>query len=350
MKRSCLALFLLIAASAQAQPRIQNGVLETHPVQGSLEQTFRKIAQAESGPSWIGYAVPSIRRESSTCCGTDSCCGACRLEGSSANPEGAKQDGVVRLESSNQMLVMFRVEGGRINRIRTFPANCQLDAGRLRIHWLGDVPPTDSIKLLAGFTSPADADSGSLKLGQSALTAIALHEDGRADEWLRKFAESQAPSKLRQNAIFWLGSARGKKGFEALAQLVKREQDPSIREHIAFALFTSKEPQSTTALISIARTDSSPRVRSKALFWLAQRAGRQAAGTIAEAVEKDPEMEVKRQAVFALSRLPKDEGIPLLIQVARTAPNPAVRRQAMFWLGQSKDDRALRFFEEILTR
>jgi hypothetical protein len=27
-----------------------------------------------------------------------------------------------------------------------------------------------------------------------------------------------------------------------------------------------------------------------------------------------------------------------------------VRKQAMFWLGQSKDPRALKFFEEILSR
>ena len=46
--------------------------------------------------------------------------------------------------------------------------------------------------------------------------------------------------------------------------------------------------------------------------------------------------------------MPKEEGVPLLINVARNNPNPAVRKQAMFWLGQSKDPRALKFFEEIL--
>jgi HEAT repeat protein len=59
---------------------------------------------------------------------------------------------------------------------------------------------------------------------------------------------------------------------------------------------------------------------------------------------------VKKGAVFALSQLPKDEGVPLLIQVARTNANPAVRKQAMFWLGQTKDPRALKFFEEILFK
>jgi HEAT repeat protein len=59
---------------------------------------------------------------------------------------------------------------------------------------------------------------------------------------------------------------------------------------------------------------------------------------------------VKKKAVFALSQLPKDEGVPLLIDQSRNNKNPAVRKQAMFWLGQSKDPRALKFFEEILTR
>jgi hypothetical protein len=42
--------------------------------------------------------------------------------------------------------------------------------------------------------------------------------------------------------------------------------------------------------------------------------------------------------------------VPLLIQTARTNKNPVVRKQAMFWLGQSKDPRALAFFEEILGK
>jgi len=59
---------------------------------------------------------------------------------------------------------------------------------------------------------------------------------------------------------------------------------------------------------------------------------------------------VKKKAVFALSQLPKDEGVPRLMEVARSNRNPEVRKQAMFWLGQTKDPRAVKFFEEILTR
>ncbi len=91
-------------------------------------------------------------------------------------------------------------------------------------------------------------------------------------------------------------------------------------------------------------------MRSEALFWLSQRAGARAMAAITDAIEHDPETQVKRQAVFALSQLPAAEGVPKLIEVARTNKNPAVRKQAMFWLGQSKDPRALSFFEQILKQ
>jgi hypothetical protein len=40
--------------------------------------------------------------------------------------------------------------------------------------------------------------------------------------------------------------------------------------------------------------------------------------------------------------------VPILIKLAGSHTHPVVRKQAMFWLGQSKDPRALRFFEDVL--
>jgi HEAT repeat protein len=110
------------------------------------------------------------------------------------------------------------------------------------------------------------------------------------------------------------------------------------------------EPAALDRLAAVARQGTTTHARGQALFWLAQRAGDKAVGVITEAIARDPETDVKRRAVFALSQLPKDEGVPRLIEVARTNTNPAVRKQAMFWLGQSRDPRALRFFEEILFK
>jgi hypothetical protein len=105
---------------------------------------------------------------------------------------------------------------------------------------------------------------------------------------------------------------------------------------------------SATALIRLAREVANADLRGDALFWLSQRAGARAAAAITDAIENDPETQVKKKAVFALSQLPPDEGVPKLIAIAKSHQNPAVRKQAMFWLGQSRDPRALAFFEEIL--
>ncbi len=106
----------------------------------------------------------------------------------------------------------------------------------------------------------------------------------------------------------------------------------------------------TRSLVAVARDHAISKMRSDALFWLGQRAGDQAVSTIAEAIDRDPDTEVKKQAVFALSQLPRDESIPKLIDVARNNRNAVVRKQAMFWLGQTNDPRALKFFEDVLLK
>src|SRR4029078_4936700 len=116
------------------------------------------------------------------------------------------------------------------------------------------------------------------------------------------------------------------------------------------ALAMHRDDVAVPALLTLARQDASGKARGDALFWLAQPAGRKMAGEIPAAIDNDPDTAVKERAVFALSQLPKDEGVPLLIEVAKSNRNLQVRKKAIFWLGQSKDPRATRFFEELLTR
>lgn len=116
-----------------------------------------------------------------------------------------------------------------------------------------------------------------------------------------------------------------------------------------FALTESKETGAIPEIVRIARDDQSTRVRGQALFWLAQKATRQISeDAIRNAIDHDPETEVKKKALFALTQMRNGDGVPILIEVAKTNHNAAVRKQAMFWLGQSKDPRAVKFFEGLL--
>lgn len=102
-------------------------------------------------------------------------------------------------------------------------------------------------------------------------------------------------------------------------------------------------------LLRIAKDERRPReVRSSAIFWVGQGAAEAATKGLQEIVEADGDREVRKSAVFALSQRPKDESVPALIRIARAHRDPEIRRSAIFWLGQSRDARAVAYFEEVL--
>ena len=147
--------------------------------------------------------------------------------------------------------------------------------------------------------------------------------------------------------LFWLGDVASSQSVDFLKTLARDVDTRERSEGALAAIALHRDPAAGSAILEIAKTGT-PRLRQRALFWIARRAESQAAGIITQAIDNDPDVEVKRQAVFALSQLPADQGIPMLIKLAGSHTHPTVRKQAMFWLGESKDPRALRFFEEIL--
>jgi HEAT repeat protein len=246
------------------------------------------------------------------------------------------------------MTVLLRVNDKRIERVRVFSEECAIDAGGRTVIWLENVRPADSVGYLESLATGQDDPNRTDRLTEGAITAIALHQDTSADVALERLVAPGQPERVRRVVPFWLGNARGRRGFELLRRLVKEDASTEVRKKAVFGLSQSAEPGAIDAMIDAARINDQGAVRGEAIFWLAQKAGQKAAAAITERIERDPDTEVKKRAVFALSQLPKDEGVPLLITVARTHTNPAVKKQAMFWLGQSRDPRALEFFAEIL--
>jgi len=251
-------LVALAAGLLYAQPHITNGKVEERPVQGGLAADLQRLIASQSESAWIGYAVPIVRQQSSRCWNN----------GGNNSP--------IALEPPKSLYVMFRIEQNKLDKIRTFTPDCQLDAGGTTIHWLTGVTASESVAVLKGYTKDHDG----------AVTAIALHDDPAAEDYL----------------------------------------------------------------IALARDDKNPRTRGRALQWLGERTSRKAMGEIQNALDNDPDTDVKRKAIAALSRLPKEEGVPMLIAVARTNRNADIRKQAVQALARSNDPRALTFFEEVLKK
>ena len=367
------ALSVALAASpAVAQGRIANAHIETRSAAQSLEREVAAIA-AQRVTSWIGYRVPMIAGPRQMCCydtvsDAGTCCGRCRLDGGGGvtmntgnTGERAEMNGArVMLEPPTEFLVLARVEGGSVMRLRTFTPDCDIDAGGMPVVWLNDVKPDDSVAWLASLVTSINDGPGASgdgvdgtrhqRVGKPAISAIALHNGPAADRALDSFVATSRPEWQRSDTAFWLGSTRGDHGARVLAGMIAQDPSDRVREKAVFGLSVSKSPAALPTLIATAKDDKVAHVRGQALFWLAHKAGQQAVTTITNAITDDPDTEVKKKAVFALSQLPKDEGVPKLIEVARTNRNPAVRKQAMFWLGESKDPRAVKFFEEVLSK
>ena len=345
------------AAPVQAVevPRIENAKLETRAVGASLDAAIRELAGKAEAPEWVGYSVDEIAGERGVCCDNnwnDGNCGTCRLEKENGGTVSSSHaEGSIKLEGARRLVVLYRLEAKQVVKIRVASEDCVMDAGGLPFVWLTGVKAQESVALLATYVrSPYFEEHGERKIGNGALTAIALHADASAGRAVESFTAPEQREALRRQAAFWLGAARGKAGLTALQRMAKTDPNSDVRAHVAFALSVSHEAGAIDEMIRMAHDDTSSHVRGQALFWLAQKAGKKAVGTITGAIESDPDTEVKKKAVFALSQLPKDEGVPKLIEVAQTNRNPAVRKQAMFWLGQSNDPRALQFFEKVLTQ
>jgi hypothetical protein len=289
MKRLVAAGVLACALPCTAQPRVMNAKLIEQPLSGSLDGAVRRIAEAAGAqPAWIAWAAPVADARSQMCC-------------FSGNWDDR------------------RATGGR----------CRLEPG-------------------GSSTVMSREANRTLRLELPDAFFVFLRVENRQVERVRMFSED-CELEGGGGPVTWVTGVPAPASALFLAGLAEEAGvTDRARKGAVSALAQHRAPEAVTALVRLARRAPEAELRGDALFWLSQRAGDQAAAAITEAIEHDPETRVKKKAVFALSQLPADEGVPRLIALARTHRNPAVRKQAMFWLGQTKDPRAIAFFEEVL--
>jgi HEAT repeat protein len=215
--------------------------------------------------------------------------------------------------------------------------------------WVGYAVPVNGHDREAGCWA-TDGNAGRSRVGPLKLegseTIAVLYRIAERDVQRIRVASMECPLDTGGLTLHWLTGVRAADSVDWLATLAA-DDSRRVANTATMAIALHADPRATERLIALARDGKTSAVRGTALFWVAQRAGDKAAGTITQALE-DPETNVRKKAVFALSQLPTDEGVPKLIDVARNHRDAAVRRQAMFWLGQSRDPRALAFFEQVL--
>jgi len=103
----------------------------------------------------------------------------------------------------------------------------------------------------------------------SVLSAIAAHADPSADAYLKEVAESPTAARHeRERAAHSLASTRGAAGMAVVMKLLESDSDDQFRASLPSAIAQAPGNAGTSTLIDIATKDKSRKVRERAFFWL----------------------------------------------------------------------------------
>lgn len=338
---------LLLALFAGAASAQVGGLVDAEV---SERLSFSDPAQAvqETAGDWIAFSMPVLLGTRQPCCWKgqwNSSSNGIQEVGCSLQQQlqsyGTHSDSPV----AENVIVYASVSKGAVESLRVMGEQCPVIGAGASVSWIGSVDEDAGLDWLNALARNSANDS----VAGTALYAMALHESDKATDRLTKMAK-ETGGEQQNEAIFWLGDARGTDGFNALQHLLAELPPADARREINFALSMNGSAAAIDLLSEISRKDRDPEQRGGALFWLANEFPAQAPDLLLQAIDSEQDEEVLEQAVFAVSQLPDDTATTMLLQLARDEQKPReVRRQALFWLANSDDDKAIAALVELLT-
>ena len=342
MKTLWLGLALIVVSvQALAQPGEWRDADVTEKT--SITDPAKVVKDTEG--QWLAFSLPVLEGTRSPCCWKGSWSGkgsgvgevGCSLENKHQS-YGSRSDSPY----AEEVIVFSRIRDSKIQDLRVFGESCPVETNGARITWIGSVETDAGLDWLE--KAARQDDHG------VALYAFALHRSAKAGKRLYSLAK-ETDSEVSEEAIFWLGEARGEEGFKLLKRLLAELPSGDNRREINFALSQNNTAEAAELLYEISKSDSDPEQRGEAMFWLAQEYPQRAQEWLLEVINTEQDEDVLEQAVFAISQLPGETGDMMLLDLAKSDQTPrAVRRQALFWLAQSDNDKSITALTALLTR
>ena len=222
-------------------------------------------AELQLAPNgWAGWRVPAVEGAPAWCCTH----APCKLDGRRDNY--GVHDGET---ATDGVKVYARVSDGKVDSLQVYAASCPVEA-KTPIQDLGDVAADDSARWLTERARQDGVDAIARRpLGESALTALAMHRGDVARDSMAAFARQDSRDETRKWAVFWLAMSRGAEaGSErVISEALRKDPAEDVREQAVFALSRLPAERSTKALIAAAEDRSLSREqRKRAVFWLSQ--------------------------------------------------------------------------------
>jgi TolA-binding protein len=100
---------------------------------------------------------------------------------------------------------------------------------------------------------------------------LSQRRDAESQQWLLGIAMNERESpQMRKQALFWAGQQRAVSGSD-LGSIYDRVSDREMKEQVIFVLSQRNDSTAIDKLMDIVRRDPDSKLRSNAMFWLGQK-------------------------------------------------------------------------------
>lgn len=339
----CMALMALasLQSYANAASNLINGQPSSVEIKRSISKTLN-AANLENADQWVSYQVDMEPENGMPCCFQGDNHEGCALDKRS-NSWGTSHGND---EDSKVLNLYFKWKDNHPTELFFAGSECAVDAGGSKVLNLTKVSQQQSLDFLKQFVDP---NTGSKKLkNKKALAGIALHRGELAHKLLVQLA-NRSDDKLSRQAVFWLGEARNKAGYESLVDILEdKNRNVNTRAKAVFALSQNSYPDAKRKLVELAMNSKDTKIQSKAIFWLADSKHPETINVIDKVLKSEVSYSVKKKAVFGLSELNTDKSWQRLIEIAKNDEYPRVREKAIFWLSQNHQRNAKPILLDII--
>lgn len=317
---------------------------KVNQVSGSIKEIIETNTNSTS--HWFSYQVEMEPNNGMPCCYSKDEKSECSLT-KRTNHWGSINH--QQPTNSSVMDIYIQTQKGQVNDLFLAGSECPVNRSDLVLTELTNVSQAQSVAFLGSLLTASEqlSNRDSKRVVNQALSGIALHRGEKAHQVLESLVES-SHQKLADDAIFWLGEARNKAGYQTLIKIVDDTSQPlNRRKKTIFALAVNKTLESNQKLLSLAKSSTDEDIKAESLFWIAERKIVGAYKLIIDTLESTSSEKIKDKAVFALSQIDTQESWDSLKELALNHHSVEVQKQAVFWLSQDHQRDPLDFLMSI---
>ncbi len=239
---------------------------------------------------------------------------------------------------------------GGVARAPRADENPEVSLQREVLRVLFDNSPDRALEIAADRLKADPADPVVL----SSLYMVAQSRSDKALPLLVTLARTSTDSRMRREALNWIGRARGDKDAIAdilvgLVPFMNSDEDAGV---LAFALGQLNNAKTFDALASMARDkNKSDRLRLNAIQAIGDSRLANRVALLDEIYKANMDnSRIRRQVVNFITHGKDPQVVDILARIAQNDPDIAVRRDAVNFLGQVKTPEAMKALESLLTK